>query len=145
MRFNGLILIGVALLLTGCASDTGATAGTPTPTRTPTPTAAQASALQLCEVASERLLDYPDYVLAISEGKFDDAVHDEYNAWAGEVENAAPADAKAIVGKFLDPIRQVQAVVENGGGSLSFTTDDFKSGNLELLQYCVDAGYKMSD
>ena len=149
MKRAALIAV-LALALTGCASSPAAESEEPTtpaateePEPTPTPTA-EAGPLVLCEIMAEKLLEYPDYVLAIANGEFDQTVHAEYLAWAEEMEAAAPADASVPLAKFTDPIHQVQEVVEAGGGALTFSTDDYKAGNVEIMQYCVDAGFKIN-
>ncbi|KAF2417808.1 hypothetical protein [Microbacterium sp. B35-30] len=145
------LVVALALALTGCASSPAAEEEGPTTTPaaeeekpTPTPTA-EADALVLCELMSQKLFEYPDYVLAIANGEFDQATHDDYYAWAEEMKAVAPADANVPLAKFTDPIYQVQEVVEVGGGSLTFSTDDYKAGNLEIMEYCVDAGFKVDN
>ncbi|KQZ04793.1 hypothetical protein ASD19_01805 [Microbacterium sp. Root53] len=88
-------------------------------------------------------MDYPDYVLQISEGGFSEDMHFDYWYWAERLRRAAPADAEKIVDDFTDPIYQVQEVVDAGGGALQFSTDAYKRGSLEILEYCVDAGYRL--
>lgn len=144
---TAVMVVAVALLLTGCAQTPEQPAASSSPSRTATPTAEPevATALGLCEVMEERFLDYPDYVLAIANGEFDEVTHAQYVAWAEDMEQAAPTDARTTLSKFTDPIYQVQAVVEQGGGDLTFATDDYKAGSVEMLEYCVDAGFKVSD
>lgn len=138
------LAVVVGLVLTGC------TANAPTPSASPTPTAAsepsqpaaeEKTALGLCQVMGEKFLEYPSYVLAVMDG--DISTHSDFLAWADRLTDAAPADARAIVAKYTDPIYQVDEVVQAGGGSLTLKTDNYKSGNLELMEYCVDAGYKV--
>ncbi len=145
------LALALALALTGCASSPAAEEDRPTTTpaaeeekHTPTPTA-KADALLMCELMSQKLIGYPGYVLAIANGEFDQATHGAYYAWAEEMKAVAPAAANVPLAKFTDPIYQVQEVVEAGGGSLTFSTDDYKAGNLAILEYCVDAGFKVNN
>ncbi|MDL5485942.1 hypothetical protein [Microbacterium wangruii] len=148
------LVLALALALTGCASspaaeEDGTTTTTPAaeedkPTPTSTPIA-KADALVLCELMAQKLFEYPGYVLAIANGEFDQVTHGGYYAWAEEMKAVAPADANVPLAKFTDPIYQVQEVVDAGGGSLTFNTDDYKAGNLEIMEYCVDAGFKVNN
>lgn len=151
MNRAALITLALALAVTfvGCSSPATETEKPTTPAASeaePEPTAtAEAAPLVLCEIISQKLLDYPDYVLAVANGEFDQATHDEYLGWAEEMEAAAPAGASVPLAKFTDPIHQVQEVVEAGGGSLSFSTVDYKAGTVEIMEYCVDAGFKVDN
>lgn len=137
------MVIGAAtvLLLTGCASTpesapptTAAAASTPTPSADP--------ALKMCELLNERMLEYPDYVTAVMGGEYDQIQHRKFVEWADNLTNAAPANAASTVTDYVSPIRQIEEVVLAGGGELVLSTDSFKTGALEILEYCVDAGYK---
>jgi len=135
-----LMLIG----LTGCAVSGAESAPEPssTPEATPSATAeAEPTALKMCEVMGEKFLEYPDYVLALLDGDTTD--HSEYVEWANRLTDSAPADARTIVAKFTDPVFQVESVMQAGVGELTLTTTDYKAGTLEIMEYCVDAGYRV--
>lgn len=141
MRTVALLALALPLTLAGCASGVEAE-----PTSTPTESAPPATtALGLCEVMGEKFLEYPTYVLDISSGDFDASAHTAFLAWAERMEDAAPNDIRTSLARYVDPIYQVQAVVEEGGGALSFSSADFKAGHDEVLEYCADAGFTLDD
>lgn len=145
MKRAALAFAAVAVLASGLVS-CAAPESAPTPTPSPTSTAEEstappATALGMCEVMGEKFLEYPDYVTALLDG--DASAHAEYLAWADRLTAAAPTDAKTVVAKFTDPIYQVETVMQQGGGELTLSTVDYKEGTLEIVEYCVDAGFKI--
>lgn len=150
MKRAALVIAALAafsLSVAGCAAPEVAQTPTPAaePSTTPTPSeAAEAAptALGMCEIMGEKFLAYPDYVLALMDGDTSD--HPVYLEWANALTEAAPGDARTIVAKFTDPVFQVENVIQAGGGALTLTTDDYKAGTMEIMEYCVAAGYKIN-
>lgn len=135
-----------SVALSGCVSPDAESPASPAPESSagPVPTALPsegATALGMCEVMGEKFLEYPNYVLALLDG--DTTQHAEYVEWANRLVDSAPGDARTIVAKFTDPVFQVENVMQAGGGELTLTTDDYKAGTIEIMEYCVDAGYRV--
>lgn len=96
----------------------------------------------MCGLLNERYLEYPDYVTAVMNGQYDQIQHRKLVEWADSLTaTASPAVAPAVA-DYVSPIRQIEKVVLAGGGDMVLSTESFKTGALDVLDYCVEAGYE---
>lgn len=116
-------LIGAGLLLTGCTAPTAEPAGA-----------------AFCDTLTDELDAYVSFVFDTASGSVDVVEAERLITWADDLESQTPEDAGADVVALLGPIREIEAVIDAGGGSLEFTTTDYKVANIALLDYCVEHG-----
>jgi hypothetical protein len=94
-----------------------------------------------CERFGENLTDYSGFILTLVTADVDLAEHRIQSLRIQAMEDVVPADAKTLLAQYADPVYQIQAVIDSGGGNININTDGYKESIPELLDYCIDAGY----
>lgn len=160
-KFSVVLLAAVVIAVTSCAPLSTEPFAEPMPEETQSPVEAadnstdqdvddfvpaERSVLGMCEVLGEGegeiFLEYPGYYVSAEQTITLD-VQNKYLDWADRMTASAPQSAASTVAKFVDPIRQVQAAIDDGSGDPAYAVDDVRSGSLEILELCVDEGYKI--
>jgi hypothetical protein len=128
----------VIFALAGCASSSPEAVKPTVEESTPSPVS---DPLLFCEKLGDSLSDYASFILEAATSDVNMSDFEIQLSRIEAMEEVVPADAKAMLAQYADPVYQIKAVVDAGGGSISFNTDGYKDANLDLMGYCVDAGY----
>lgn len=136
MRF--VVVISAVLVLAGCAT----TAPIPATSKTPSPS--HPAGWAFCDSFVPGMSDYAGYILETSQGKFSLDDHRTEGAYVAALRRHAPPGQATLIEDYASPWDATDAVVKDGGGSLSLNTDRYKASIVPLMSFCNGVGYKIS-
>ena len=108
----------------------------------PTQQATTADPIAFCGVFVTGMQDYVTFILDSASADVNESAYRIQLSRMEKMDEIVPADMKATLAQYGDPVYQIKSVVDAGGGNINFTTDGFKTANLEIMQYCVEEGYR---
>lgn len=149
-----LFVVGgaLAVLLSGCSSQTtsemeASAQSTPSADVESTPEP-EDPAISYCRTFEETRQDYLDVVSSIDgpTTELDVAAWNDLDTKLSELDPSGLGKEWVVDhGNYMTMRSQINAVLDAGGGTATFTTTDFKDGSIALMTDCIGAGYKVGD
>lgn len=130
-------IAAIAIMLAGCSS-------APDPVATTEPEGPSSANQVYCDTYSKKMQEYADYLAGIG-AEMSGAEARAWITWADGLDSVTPDDAAQITADYLSPIRQIEEVLNAGGGNLNLQLTSFKTSTTKIMQYCVDAGWRVKN